>query len=81
LTGEEALFRRANLLRLIEPGKPNQNAYIESFNERQRDECLNEHWFTSLACLSSQPPEKPLGSRTDLGYCAPLSRKFSGSSA
>ena len=36
-------------LRLIEPGKPNQNAYIESFNGRFRDECLNEHWFTSVA--------------------------------
>jgi putative transposase len=36
-------------LRQIEPGKPNQNAYIESFNGRLRDECLNEHWFTSLA--------------------------------
>ncbi len=36
-------------LRLIEPGKPNQNAYVESFNGRSRDECLNEHWFTSLA--------------------------------
>src|SRR5918995_2268030 len=36
-------------LRLIEPGKPTQNAYIESFNGRLRDECLNEHWFTSLA--------------------------------
>ena len=35
-------------LRLIEPGKPNQNAYVESFNGRFRDECLNEHWFTSL---------------------------------
>jgi transposase InsO family protein len=35
-------------LRLIEPGKPNQNAYIESFNGRLRDECLNEHWFPSL---------------------------------
>ena len=34
---------------LIEPGKPNQNAYVESFNGRFRDECLNEHWFTSLA--------------------------------
>lgn len=31
-------------LRLIEPGKPNQNAYVESFNGRFRDECLNEHW-------------------------------------
>ena len=36
-------------LRLIEPGKPNQNAYIESFNGRLRDECLNEHWFTQPA--------------------------------
>lgn len=28
---------------LIEPGRPNQNACIESFNGRFRDECLNEH--------------------------------------
>lgn len=35
-------------LRLIQPGKPNQNAYIESFNGRLRDECLNEHWFPTL---------------------------------
>ena len=34
---------RSVKLRLIEPGKPNQNAYIESFNGRLRDECLNEH--------------------------------------
>ena len=40
---------RGVTLRLIEPGKPNQNAYVESFNGRFRDECLNEHWFTSLA--------------------------------
>lgn len=33
---------------LIQPGKPNQNAYIESFNGRLRDEFLSEHWFTSL---------------------------------
>lgn len=36
-------------LKLIEPGKPTQNAYIESFNGRFRDECLNDHWSTSLA--------------------------------
>ena len=36
-------------LRLIEPGKPDQNAYVESFNGRFRDECLNEHWFLDLA--------------------------------
>jgi putative transposase len=35
-------------LRLIEPGKPNQNAYIESFNGRLREECLNEHLFMNL---------------------------------
>jgi putative transposase len=35
-------------LRFIEPGKPVQNAFIESFNGRFRDECLNQHWFTSL---------------------------------
>lgn len=34
--------------RYIQPGKPIQNAYIESFNGKIRDECLNEHWFTSL---------------------------------
>jgi putative transposase len=33
---------------LIEPGRPIQNAYIESFNGKFRDECLNEHWFTTL---------------------------------
>ena len=36
-------------LDFIAPGKPVQNAYIESFNGRLRDECLNQHWFFSLA--------------------------------
>lgn len=35
-------------LKLIQPGKPTQNAYIESFNGKYRDECLNEHWFKDL---------------------------------
>ena len=35
-------------LRLIEPGKPNQDAYVQSFNGRLRDECLIEHWFPNL---------------------------------
>ena len=34
---------------LIEPGKPMQNGYIESFNGKFRDECLNEQWFESLS--------------------------------
>lgn len=33
----------------IAPGKPTQNAFVESFNGRFRDECLNEEVFTSLA--------------------------------
>ena len=30
------------------PGKPTDNALIEAFNSRFRQECLNEHWFMSL---------------------------------
>jgi putative transposase len=33
----------------IQPGKPVQNSYIESFNGRFRDECLNANWFENLA--------------------------------
>ena len=33
---------------LTEPGKPMQNGYIENFNGKFRDECLNEHWFETL---------------------------------
>ena len=62
-------------LRLMEPSKPNQNAYIESFNGRFRDECLNEHWFTSLVHARSMistwqkeynedRPKKSLGENT-----------------
>jgi putative transposase len=39
--------RRGIALHFIRPGKPIENAYIESFNGRFRDECLNEHWWTS----------------------------------
>jgi hypothetical protein len=35
-------------LNFIQPGTPVQNAFVESFNGRFRDACLNEHWFTSL---------------------------------
>jgi putative transposase len=35
-------------LAFIEPGRPVQNTFIESFNGRFRDECLNEHWFLAL---------------------------------
>ena len=62
-------------LSFIRPGKPNENAYIESFNGKFRDECLNEHWFLSLAHARSvieawrieyniERPHSSLGNRT-----------------
>jgi putative transposase len=42
-------YARGVTLRFIRPGKPIENAYVESFNGKFRDECLNEHWFISLA--------------------------------
>lgn len=68
---------------LIEPGKPNQNAYIESFNGRFRDECLNEHWFTSMAHArviveawrreyNEERPKKSLGGLTPAAYAQRL---------
>ena len=42
-------YRNGVTLKLIQPGKPTQNGYIESFNGKFRDECLNEHWFSTLA--------------------------------
>lgn len=41
-------YERGVRLRFIAPGKPQQNGFIESFNGKLRDECLNEHWFTTL---------------------------------
>jgi putative transposase len=51
LTGRELdawAYRRRVQLQFIRPGKPVENAYIESFNGKFRDECLNENWFTDL---------------------------------
>lgn len=73
-------------LRLIQPGKPNQNAYVESFNGRLRDECLNEHWFTSLLQArtlietwrreyNQERPKKVLGGLTPSAYAEQLAGK------
>lgn len=62
-------------LDFIEPGKPMQNGYLESFNGKFRDECLNIHWFRSLAdarqiiddwrqSYNTQRPHSALGGRT-----------------
>ena len=73
-------------LRLIEPGKPNQNAYIESFNGRLRDECLNEHWFLNLTHAQTlietwrreyneERPKKALGGLTPAAYARQLAER------
>lgn len=36
-------------LHFIQPGKPTQNAFVESYNGKFRDACLNEHWFVTIA--------------------------------
>jgi putative transposase len=41
-------YGRGVRLHFIDPGKPIQNCFVERFNGSLRDECLNEHWFTSL---------------------------------
>ena len=76
---------RGVTLRLIEPGKPTQNAYIESFNGRfrSRDECLNEHCFTSVAHAQAiieawrreyneERPKRGLGGLTPVAYAKQL---------
>ena len=74
-------YERGIELRLIEAGKPTQNAYVESFNGKFRDECLNEHWFGSLAearaivaawrvDYNERRPHSALGYRTPAEHAA-----------
>lgn len=80
-------YDRGARLHFITPGKPVQNAFIESFNGRLRDECLNEHWFLGLADArqtveawrrdyNAARPHSALGYRTPeefvTGYVPPL---------
>ena len=46
---DEWAYRNGVKLEFSRPGKPTDNAFIESFNGRLRQECLNQNWFTSLA--------------------------------
>ena len=74
-------YARDVKLHFIEPGKPSQNGYIESFNGKFRDECLNEHYFTGIAdCrwivrawrgdYNQQRPHSALGNRTPVEFKA-----------
>ena len=65
------------MLDFIEPGKPSQNTFVEGFNARLRDECLDQHCFLGLADARKTieawrvdyNTERPHGS---LGGLAPL---------
>src|SRR4051812_14421099 len=46
---DEWAYQRGVALDFIRPGKPVENAFIESFNGRLRDECLNVYSFESIA--------------------------------
>lgn len=62
-------YQRGVQWQFIEPGKPVQNAYVESFNGKVRDECLNEHWFERLDQARAQIEEW----RCDYNECRPHS--------
>lgn len=80
-----AMLRWAQTLgidwRYIDPGKPQQNAFVESFNGRLRDEFLNETLFTSLnqarfeleawrRDYNTERPHSSLGNLTPIAYAA-----------
>lgn len=76
-------YARGIRLEFIQPGKPTQNAFIESFNGRFRDECLNSHWFTTLPQAQREieifrvdynevRPHRSLGKRTPCEFAAQL---------
>jgi len=74
-------YRRGITLAFIQPGKPTQNAFVESFNSRLRDECLNAHWFVTVTeaqltieawrdDYNTQHPHGSLGRRTPSEFAA-----------
>jgi putative transposase len=63
-------------LDFIQPGKPNQNAFVESFNDKFRNECLNDHWFQTLGEAKEiiekwRQEYNQVRPHSTLGYCAP----------
>ena len=76
-------YRRGIELDFIAPGRPMDNGLIESFNGKLRDECLNMHWFASLAEArrvierwrveyNETRPHSSLGNRAPAAYVAEL---------
>ena len=62
-------FEHGMELRLIKPGKPTHNGFIETFNGRFRDECLNEHLFSDVSHARKKISEW----RQDYNECRPHS--------
>lgn len=63
-------------LHFIQPGKPTQNAFVESFNGKLRDGCLNQHWFRNLEDARQLISDWRIRCNTvrphsSLGYCPP----------
>jgi putative transposase len=80
-------YSRGVRLSFIRPGKPVENAYIESFNGKFRDECLNEHWFVNIAHArrviekwrveyNTERPHSSLGDRTPAEYAALVAERY-----
>jgi len=78
--------QRGVKLQFIAPGKPEQNAYVESFNGKFRDECLNQHWFRDLEeareeietwrqDYNQQRPHSALGYRTPEEFAAEMAAR------
>jgi putative transposase len=76
-------YRRGIELDFVAPGRPMDNGFIESFNGKLRDECLNMHWFESLAEArriierwrveyNETRPHSSLGNRAPAAYVAEL---------
>ena len=81
-------YQRGVKLNFIRPGKPVDNSFIESFNGKFRDECLNNHWFTSLdearriiedwrIDYNNERPHTSLGDLTPEEFLAKEREKFS----
>jgi len=78
---DEWAHRNGVKLDFIRPGKPIENAYIESFNGRLRQECLEQHWFVSMEDAKEKieawridynehRPHTALGNQTPREYAA-----------
>jgi putative transposase len=70
-------YQRGVTLDFSRPGKPTDNAFIEAFNSRFRAECLNAHWFLSLADAQKKLEDwrryyNPRRRHSTIGYLSPM---------